>query len=186
MDQELKTALLRVLPFLAVFIILVIRIRSGKINTEPLYLKPPRPASRFFLWVFGFLTLVLAIEFIFYQLGMLEVKRWNHPLLSSIIRITGAVILAPIVEELVFRGFFLGWLVKRINRHLAIFIQACVFVLLHNYTYQFTFATNFGIFQGLLDASLYAYAKYNTKSIYTPIAMHMSGNLVATLERFIF
>lgn len=57
------------------------------------------------LWTIGFLIFILLTEFTFYKLGILEIDKWNHPLYSSIIRIIGSVILAPIVEELIFKGF---------------------------------------------------------------------------------
>ena len=77
-------------------------------------------------------------------------------------------------------------IVYLLNIHFAIFIQACFFVLLHNFTYQNSLSSNIGIVQSLIEASLFAYAKYHTKSIYTPITMHMTGNFIATFERFIF
>ena len=120
------------------------------------------------------------------KLEILEIDKWNHTLIPSAIRIVGAVILAPITEELFFRGIFLhklvGW---KLNKHLAIFIQSCIFVSFHAFAYQNNLASNIGIVQTFVDATLFGYAKYQTKSIYTPIAMHMTGNLIATLERFI-
>ncbi|KFE97639.1 CPBP family intramembrane glutamic endopeptidase [Chryseobacterium luteum] len=94
--------------------------------------------------------------------------------------------LLPIAEEFIFIGLLLNKLLKKnINLHLAILLQACFFVLLHNFAYQNTQSSNICIVQSVVDASLFGYAKYYTKSIYTPIAMHITGNLIATLERFI-
>ena len=139
------------------------------------------------LWTIGFLIFILLTEFIFYKLGILEIDKWNHPLYPSIIRIIGSVILAPIVEELIFRGLILNALSKRnVNLHFAIFIQAVIFVLLHNFTYENSLSSNIGIVQSLIDASLFGYARYHTKSIFTPITMHVTGNFIATIERFNF
>lgn len=187
MNEEIKSALIRVLPFAVILFILFLRVSRGKPNAQDLYLNKPSSTNRFFLWTVGFLSFVLLTEFTFYKLGILDIDKWNHPLLPSIIRVLGAVILAPIAEELIFRGFILNMLTKRkLNLHLAIFIQACFFVLLHNFTYQNNLSSNIGIVQSLIDATLFGYAKYNTKSIYTPITMHMTGNFIATFERFIF
>ena len=85
------------------------------------------------------------------------------------------------------QGQILNILVKRkLNLHLAIFIQAVFFVLLHNFTYQNTWSSNIAIVQSLADAMLFGYARQYTKSIYTPVAMHITGNAIATLERFAF
>ncbi len=187
MNEELRSAILRVLPFAAVLIVVYLRMRAKKIDPASIDLRKPKSNFRFFIWTFGFLVLVLLIEFVLYGFGVLEINAWHNQLYASIIRIAGAVILAPIAEELLFRGFILNLLTKRkINNHVAIFIQACLFVALHNFTYQNTFSSNIGILQGLLDASLFAYARYDTGSIYTPMVMHMTGNAVATLERFVF
>ncbi|MEP7264979.1 MAG: CPBP family intramembrane glutamic endopeptidase [Bacteroidota bacterium] len=186
MNKEIQTALLRVLPFLVALFVISYKIRQKKINSQEIFLTKPNSVLRFLLCVFGFIAFALLIEIILYYNCLLEIDTWNHPLLSSVIRITGAVILAPIVEELLFRGFILTFLLKKkLNVHLAVAIQAVFFVLLHNFTYQNTFSSNLGIAQGYVDASLFAYARNYTKSLYTPITMHMSGNLIATLERFV-
>jgi membrane protease YdiL (CAAX protease family) len=186
MTGELRSALLRVLPFAVVLVFLLLRIKKGKLQVEGLYLNPPPSRGQFWLWTFGFLIFVLLIELLLNTLGILEVSHWHHPWYSSLIRIFGAVILAPLTEELVFRGIILGMLARKMNLHLAIFLQAVFFVLLHGFTYESSLNSNIGIVQGFVDASLYAYAKYHTRSLYTPMAMHMTGNIVATAERFIF
>lgn len=187
MNPEIKTALFRVLPFFIVLLVLLIQMKRKKINTEEIDLKKPLLMSRFFLWTIGFLVYILATEFLFYKLGILEVSHWDHPLGSSVLRISGAVILAPIVEEIIFRGLILNVLAKRnVNRHLSIVLQALFFVLLHNFAYENTLSSNIGIVQSFIDACLFSYARYHTKSLYTSMAMHITGNLIATIERFIF
>ncbi len=186
MNEELKSSLIRVLPFAIIIIALFIATKKKKIQIEDLGIKKPNSTSHFLFWAFGFLAFVLLIEFTLYKFGILEIDQWNHPLFPSIIRILGAVILAPVAEELIFRGLLLGKLIKKVNIHLAIFIQACFFVLLHNFTYENTLSSNIGIVQTLIDATLFGYARHYTKSIYTPITMHITGNCIATLERFVF
>jgi len=58
-------------------------------------------------------------------------------------------------------------------------------VLLHNFTYENTMASNIGIVQSALDAVLFGYARLYTRSLVTPITMHLSGNAIAIAERFI-
>ncbi len=185
MNQEIKSALIRILPFLGILLILLLQIRRKKINSQDLFFQKPISVKRYLLWTIGFLVYILLTEFVLFKLNILEVNKWEHPLFASIIRISGAVILAPIAEELIFRGLLLNQLVKRkLAFQLAIFLQACFFVILHNFTYENTLTANIGIVQTLIDASLFGYARYYTKSIYTPIAMHITGNFIATLERF--
>jgi len=187
MNAEIRSALIRVLPFAVILFILLLQIKKGRITKQDLFLNKPYSVKGFFYWLIGFLLVVVTIEYCLYKAGILEINKWNHPFFSSVIRITGAVFLAPIVEELIFRGLLLNMLVKRkINLHLAIFIQAVIFGLLHNFTYQNSLTANIGIAQSLMDAMLFGYAKYATRSIYTPMAMHVTGNFIATAERCIF
>ena len=74
---------------------------------------------------------------------------------------------------------------KKIKENYAILIQAIFFVLLHNFTFQNTLSSNIGIAQSLIDAILFGYARQYTKSLYTPITMHITGNAMAIIERFI-
>lgn len=187
MNPELKSALIRVIPFVLILLGLFIANKRKKVSVEDLGLQRPNSIKHYFFWAIGFLMLVLLIEACLNQLGILEINKWNHPLYPSVILIFGAVVLAPIAEELIFRGLILTKLTKRkVNIHLAIIIQACFFVMLHNFTYQNTLSSNIGIVQSLMDACLFGYARHHTKSIYTSMTMHVTGNLVATLERFIF
>jgi membrane protease YdiL (CAAX protease family) len=187
MSDDIRSAFLRVFPFALVLLILYFLFRKKKLDPYELDLRRPRSVQQYFGWTAGFLIFILAEEFIFFRAGLLEVDRWNHGLLSSLIRIPGAVVLAPVAEEFLFRGLILNALVKRnVNPHLAIFIQACFFLVCHQPVYENTFSSYSGIFQCLLDATLFGYARRYTGSIYTPITMHMTGNAIAVGERFIF
>lgn len=186
MGSEINHALLRVLPFVAVLFFMALAIKRGKIKTNEIGLNKPNSWVHWLLWGVAFLVFAVVLEIIFYQQGILEIAPWKNGLTASIIRITGAVILAPIAEEIMFRGVLLSLLFKKIsNLHLAIFLQAVLFVLLHNFAYENTVSSNIGIVQALIDASLFGYARYYTKSLYTPMLMHALGNAVAVFERFI-
>jgi len=186
MNKEIVSALIRILPFILIILVVSIRVKLGKTSTQELDINKPNSTGKFLLWTLGFLAFILLTEFALSKFGVLEISAWRASLYPSIIRILGAVILAPIAEELIFRGFILNVLVKRnLNLHVAILIQAVFFVALHNFAYENTLGSNIGIVQSLIDATLFAYARYQTQSIYTPITMHMTGNLIATLERFV-
>jgi membrane protease YdiL (CAAX protease family) len=187
MNTEIKSALIRVLPFVVILMILLLAFKKGKITANDLGINKPLSTKGFLYWIIGFFVFTLLVELVLYMMWLWEITPWRHPLFPSIIRIAGAVILAPIVEEFIFRGLLLNMLIKRkLNLHVAIFTQAIVFVLLHNFTYQNTLSSNIGIVQSLVDAMLFGYAKQYAKSIYTPIAKHITGNAIAILERFAF
>lgn len=187
MNNEIKLAIIRALPFLIVICVVAVLIQRQKIKSKDLNINKPISSKSYLIWTIGFLIYTLLTEFFLYSLNILQVNHWNHPLSPSIILIFGAAILAPIAEELIFRGFILNLLIKKkLNMHMAILVQACFFVLLHSFTYENTLSSNIGIVQTFIDALLFAYARQYTQSIYTPITMHISGNLIAIIERFIF
>jgi membrane protease YdiL (CAAX protease family) len=185
MHHEIISSVTRVLPFVAILTVLFIRIRAGKIDTNAIFLtRPPKIYVSIGIW-FAFLVFILLTEYVFYVTGHLETDPWNHALIPSVIRIAGMVVLAPMTEEIIFRGFLLNVFTKwKGNFYLAVLIQAAFFVLLHSFAYENTFSSNVGIVQSFTDAVIYAYVRNYTRSLYTPIAMHATGNLIAVLERF--
>lgn len=187
MTPEIRHALLRVLPFVAVLFFMFIAVKRGKIKTHEIGLHKPDSWIHWIIWGIAFLFFAVIIEVVLHQQGILEIAPWKNGFAASIIRIAGAVIIAPIAEEIMFRGVLFNLLLKKIkNLHLAIFLQAVLFVMLHNFAYENTVSANIGIVQALVDASLFAYARHYTKSLYTPILMHAFGNFIAVFERFIF
>jgi membrane protease YdiL (CAAX protease family) len=96
------------------------------------------------------------------------------------------VLLAPVAEELLFRGIFLNLLLRWLkNPHAAIAIQALVFVAFHSLSWPIDFTAGVAMAQRFIDACLFAYARRHTDSIFVPIAMHMTGNLVSVVEQLI-
>jgi len=186
MTAEIMHSLMRVLPFLIVLLAFSIGIKQKRLNTKDLCIQAPVSYRQFFAWWGLFLLFIISTELTLFKTGMLEVTRWSHIFPSSIIRILGILILAPISEELLFRGLFIQKLTQwKFNKHSAVLMQAMIFVLLHSFAYERTLSSNIGIAQGFLDACIYAYARFNTQSIFTSIAMHSTGNLIAVLEQFI-
>lgn len=180
MDDELKNALIRSLPFLLMPIGIAIGIKRKKLTVAELQLQPPTSYLLQFKWCLGFLLFVLLAEVTLYKLGLLGLGGWKHTFLPSVFLILGMAVFAPVAEELFFRGVILAKLTQfKINRHLAIIIQAVLFVLLHT-SYELL-----GTMQIFIDGMLFAYARYHTKSLYTPMIMHATGNIIAVVEKFL-
>lgn len=186
MNGEIRSAILRVLPFVMVLIIIPILIRNKKITAKAFYLNHPNSNLAYFICILGFLIYSVTTDFVLYLTNHLYIDKWDHHIIPSVILIIGAVILGPIVEELLFRARIMDLMIRWFkNIHIANLVQAVIFVLLHHFTYSNTAGSNIDIVQGLLDGMLFGYARIYTKSIYTPMTMHITGNLIATLERFI-
>ncbi len=87
--------------------------------------------------------------------------------------ILGISILAPIAEELVFRGIIQGELRKAMPEWAAIVIQAVVFALFHMQPVQITYVLLPGLLLGL--------AYYWSRSLWVPILMHITFNFLGSV-----
>ena len=93
---------------------------------------------------------------------------------NIIVQILATVLLAPILEEVVFRGTILRRLKDTsVKFHGANIIQALLFALIHGNVLQGIYAFLLGIILGFL------YVKFN--SIWAPIAMHIGFNAFGAL-----
>ncbi len=85
-------------------------------------------------------------------------------------------ILAPIVEEVVFRGFLFAGLRKYLNLRIAVLASGALFGALHFQLYAFPVL----FLLGVLLALLY----YRTGSLWMPILMHFCINAVAIVAQY--
>lgn len=94
------------------------------------------------------------------------------------LRAVGIVLLAPIGEELVFRGLLYRLLSRtRLGVPGAILVPAALFAALHLQYLGWELAVVFA------DAVLLGLARWRSGSVLVPIAMHMAGNLFAFIQR---
>jgi len=109
-----------------------------------------------------------------YVKGILEEKGFytladtSFPLLCNILNVVIVVIIAPIIEEIVFRGIILGRLSVMWNTSRAILLSSFIFGILH---YDIIGAFIFGIIMSILYI--------NTRTLVVPILCHVLNNSVA-------
>ncbi|WP_205410172.1 CPBP family intramembrane glutamic endopeptidase [Acetivibrio cellulolyticus] len=77
-------------------------------------------------------------------------------------------ILAPIMEEIIFRGFILNELRKIMPAAAAIIVQAVLFGVIHFNIVQSSYAFVTGVVLGIVFVA--------TKSLFAPIIIHLSFN----------
>lgn len=187
MGGGVAAALIRVAPFVVLLGVIAIRVRQGRISASDLSWQRPHSLSVAAVWWLGFVTLACAVEAFLYFYGMLELGNFKHAGMSAAIRIIGMIALAPICEELLFRGLLLNWLTRKLGSfHVAAVAQAVAFVALHTFAYEGSLQSVIGIVQSFFDAMLFAYARRHAGSLLVPIAMHASGNAIAVLEMAAF
>ena len=116
-------------------------------------------------------TAINAIE----QKLLLTSESTAYPLLYNIIQVIAIVILAPIIEEILFRGIFLHRWGTKWSVRTAVITSSIAFGCLH---FDFISASIFGLVLSLI------YLK--TKSLAVPIAIHFLNNLIAVVLSFWF
>jgi len=97
------------------------------------------------------------------------------------IRLLGAVVLVGITEEIVFRGFLLNVLLKKMKMAYAVAIDAVLFTLIHYpiWLYNGRGVSDIAIASiqvAIISVGL-AYSFIKTKNILVPITLHMVWNL---------
>jgi membrane protease YdiL (CAAX protease family) len=119
--------------------------------------------------------LIVAMEYLFpaqmaAYVEMIETSIGSANILLSLI---SAVILAPLVEEVVMRGMLFRWFEKtNIKPWALIILSGLFFGIWHLNLIQGVFTTVIGI--------VYALAFMMTKSLWVPLVMHFSNNAFAT------
>ncbi len=94
------------------------------------------------------------------------------------IQIITAVILGPIVEELIFRGLMYIRLKRMFGAGVAAFVTGVIFGVYHGNVSQGIYAFIFSY------GAIFIYERY--KKIYAPIIMHMVANGVSVLVSFVY
>ena len=125
------------------------------------------------------ILIALALNFVFQSTQFLFPESMRGELASemdtdlsgvkSFIGFITVVIIAPLTEEILFRGLILGELAKCFNMHIAIILQAVLFGVMHGNIIWAVIA--------FLSAVLYGYFIRKYENIFTPVAGHMSVNL---------
>ena len=139
----------------------------------------------FFLWFFVLIALLIFESYLIDLLGADEIPSFmmniEFQTVSSIWLLIFAVsITAPLLEEIVFRGFLLkGFSQTFMGSYGAIVVTSLLWAIVH---LQYEFAYVFVIF---IVGLVFGYARVKTNSILTPMMMHFFMNIVASLGLFI-
>lgn len=183
--NESVGALLKIAPFIVALPALTIALKKGKINKDELGLNRPSSLSAFLFWILGFALFTVAAELFLYSQRLSDVQQWTYSIPAMLIRSLGILILAPLTEEILLRGLLLSKLRQRAPMIVAVLVQSLLFVVLHAITYDSSIQAKIGIAQIFIDGCLFAFARIQTRSVYTSIGMHMFGNFIALLQRIV-
>ena len=150
----------------------VILYRTRNLPREQMgFARPPLVPAVLFVAVF--IGWMLATNALIGWRGRWDFAPWiAAPLGASALRVLAVVLLGPIAEELVFRGFLMGYL-RRFGMPVAIGVSAFSWALLH-YSYDWQVIGVIAI-----DGLLLGLARWRCSSVWVPVAMHMTYNLYA-------
>ena len=126
-------------------------------------------------WIFDSGVLSIIYEAGFLKESFSYMEELLSPITSGnlILTIISVGIIAPFVEEFIFRGVIFKILNKNISALWSIIIQAILFGVFHFNLIQGGYASLMGI--------LFGYVTYKTKSIWPAIVMHISNNVFACI-----
>jgi membrane protease YdiL (CAAX protease family) len=182
--HHMKNTLLHVLTSLVLIAVAIaVARRKGGGVRDVLALRAPSP-GRALLFLAGFLVLCAATESLTRALGEGKVEPWSFPAAVLALRVLGVVVLAPVSEELLFRGLLYQKLSRNGERPWrAILIVAVLFALSHYRPGGDAMAITIMLGQPLVDSIYFGVARYRTDSVITPTVLHMIGNSIAAGQR---
>jgi membrane protease YdiL (CAAX protease family) len=167
----IQSALAKVAVSAAAIVLVMVRTRN--IPRDELGFSRPRWAPAMLLLAM-YLAWMLGTDSLVHWRGPWDFRPWlAAPLLASVLRVLAVCVLGPTAEELIFRGWFFALLRNRIGVEATIALTSVGWALLH-YTYDWTVIAII-----VVDGVLLGVARWQSRSIYPPIAMHMLYNLYA-------
>ena len=121
--------------------------------------------------LYGWLVTVLNLPLRTNSDTLLEQAKYAP--ISTLALIAGAVLIAPICEEIFFRGYLFAGLLHRMNFWPAALISAFLFALAHGDIGSFVVLFVFGL--------VLAYLRWRVGSIWPGVAVHVANNATAAL-----
>jgi hypothetical protein len=129
-------------------------------------------------WLAVFLLAAVGQEVLSGSLGGGSAPKWDPLTPARLVRAFTIVLIAPVAEEVAFRGTMYGNLMKRgLHPALAILLPAIAFAAVH---LQYTGP---GLVFILVDGIIFGLARHHTKSLFLPVLLHTLGNAYAVAER---
>jgi membrane protease YdiL (CAAX protease family) len=172
--------LIRLAAELVALLVLCLVLRARGEPLREVFALVPVPRATLAAWVAAFVLLVVLVALLEPLLGFRPARPWEgrHGSTEMLIRLVGIVLVAPITEELLFRGAAFTRLARSgLEASGAIAVTAAIFAILH---------LQYGpgpVTMILIDGLFYGLARAKTGSVLVPLVCHMIGNSYAAWER---
>lgn len=138
------------------------------------------PLSVIFAGILSWVLLYILLSIFVYLYPEIETTGYmaeNHRS-DNIYRLLKLVLVAPLFEELIFRGVVLDGFLKRYKPAVAIFFSALIFGIMHIDPVQGTYAFFIGLLLGLIF--------WKTRSLLLCIILHVLNNFMAGYDFEVF
>lgn len=173
--------LMRILIPVGIIALIFGIIRLKKLNPRELLAWKWPQGSEKYLWIAGWIGWIAISECASSWLGISSPTKWvGKNSIYLFVTAIGMVLLAPLAEELVFRGILFARVQKSLGKLAAVLIPAILFAALHR---QYG-APEMAMI--LADGLILGFVRMRTGSVPLTFVLHAIGNLVAYLQRFPF
>ena len=177
MDDEVIKITLRILGIPLALVIAAVVLTLKKRSIRDYFALKAITRWEAFVWLMWYIPVFIVGEVWYFGLGLNEGRIWDYTLTVMVIRALGIIILAPVTEELIFRGvLFKAISDARPGPIGAVILTSVIFTASH---YQYGILDLIPIFIG---AFYWGWVRYKTGSTILPIVMHMFANGIAVVE----
>ena len=162
-----------------------------RIKLAPIH---PRMNTYIFSLAVCAIMAVQVVNIIPFPISWIEMAMDNSEMIVSAtpaIQILTVAVMAPLTEEILFRGLMLGALSKACNKWFAIVATAIVFGLVHGHPIGIIYASCLGLILGWLYiksgsiiAPMLFHAVYNFASLFFPVPNNFIGVLLIVIAGF--
>jgi len=149
------------------------------------YLAFKTPSGRdLAIWTGALVLFIIASDGVLYLVGKHPIADWMVSIFETVRRLElmliAILVLAPVLEEAVFRGFILKGVQAKLGNFWAVVFATVPWALIHT-QYEWYY-----IIVALLLGALFAIARIKTGSLLTAIFLHMLTNAIAVVELYVF
>lgn len=136
------------------------------------------------IWPLALLAFSFGADALLYYFHLNPVAQWETDVYSSArcfpCLMLAVILIAPLLEELVFRGFIFTGIRARLGPFWAIVFATVPWALLHRQYPQWYFLAIL-----LMLGALFSIARWRTNSLLIPLAMHILQNALASVEMWL-
>jgi membrane protease YdiL (CAAX protease family) len=170
------------LPFVAAVMAVALILRQGCPAREYLAIRNAR-ARNWILWPLALAAFSMGADALLYTLDIDPVAPWMTDVYNSATCFSclmiAVVLIAPLIEELIFRGFVFTGIQARLGSFWAVIFSSLPWAIIHLQYREWYF-----IVLIFMLGLLFSIARWRTNSVLVPVAMHMFQNAMASVQMY--